>query len=244
MEWRIERRSEVGSTSDVVWKEASRGVPEGLVVVAERQSRGRGRHGRRWASCPGNLHASWLLRPPVPIGRCAVLSLVVGLAIRDGLLDLAPGLDVRLKWPNDVLVSGAKLGGVLLEGSEGTSGRALVVGVGVNLRCAPPVEDRPTICLAGLGVRDPDPFRVLERLLEAFSVRYGSWIDGGFAAMREEWMEAAFGLGEPTSVHLGGTGTSGRFVEVDAEGALILETADGRLRRFVAGELAFACGAF
>ena len=240
MRWRIERAGTVTSTSDLVWRRAAEGAGEGLVVTAREQTAGRGRHGRRWRSPPGNLYASWLLRPPVPVAETASLSLVAGLAVRDALARTrVPADRLRLKWPNDILVGDAKLGGVLLEGRGTGGGTAIVVGVGINVAVAPADAGRPTACLRALGDRETTAEALLERLLDRFAARYRRWCAQGFAGQRAEWKGAAYRLGDMTSLRLGDERLEGRFIDVDAEGALWLELAPGSRRRFMAGELLF-----
>ncbi len=241
MRWRIERVGRVTSTSDLVWRRATEGAEEGLVVVAAEQTAGRGRHGRRWHSPPGNLYASWLLRPGVSPSAAASLSLVGGLAVRDALLAVGlRGERLRLKWPNDILVDDAKLGGVLLEGSGEGNARGIVVGVGINIAVAPEGTGRSTTCLRALGDRTTTVDRLLTLLLDGFAARYARWRTTGFAGQRAEWMGAAYRIGDMTSLRIGEGRLDGRFVDVDAEGALWLELAPGRRRRFLAGELVFA----
>ena len=138
--FRRERHASLPSTNDLLRDYAAAGEPEGLIVTAERQTAGRGRQGRAWSSPPGNLYASLLLRPAGPLAAAATLSLVVPLSVVDalaGLLDSPTRLAV--KWPNDVLLDGAKLAGILLEGADdGAGGCAWVIaGVGVNLAAVP-----------------------------------------------------------------------------------------------------------
>jgi birA, biotin-[acetyl-CoA-carboxylase] ligase region len=238
--WRIERVGRVASTSDLVWRRAAEGAPEGLVVLATEQSAGRGRHGRRWVSPAGNLYASWLLRPQVVTAGAASLSLVAGLAVRDALAGTRVAVDrLRLKWPNDILVGDAKLGGVLLEG-RGEGGRCgIVVGVGINVAAAPAGTGRETTSLRMLGDDATTVDRLLELLLDSFAKRYERWRTGGFAGQRAEWMSAAYRIGDMTSLRIGEGRLEGRFVDVDADGALWLELAPGWRRRFMAGELVF-----
>jgi len=126
----------VGSTNDEARRLAEAEACEGQVVFAKQQTRGRGRYGRRWQSPPGNLYASVLLRPVCPPGEAARLSLLAGLALAEAIERFAPhGMDLALKWPNDVILRGAKTAGVLLESATGADGNStwVIVGTGVNI---------------------------------------------------------------------------------------------------------------
>lgn len=237
--WRLERYPELASTNTHLLERAREGCAEGLAVLAGRQSAGRGRGGRRWCSPPGNLHLSVLLRPPLPLARCASLALVAGLAARDGLLRFAPDLSVRLKWPNDLMLGDAKLGGLLLEAAGADRGEeGLVLGLGVNLSRAPADLDRPAAALADMGLALP-PEPAAEAFLDNLFLRYRRWLEEGFRGQREEWLRASVGVGARVAFRTGAETVAGTMVGVDEEGALLLE-ADGRLRRFLAGELFFA----
>ena len=141
----------VESTNDEARRLAEQGADAGVVVVADQQLKGRGRHGRIWQSPPGNLYASLLLRPDCSIAVSAQLSLVASLALAEALVALAPpDADVRVKWPNDVLVRGAKVAGLLLESAADAGERVawVVVGSGVNIDSAPADTPYPATALA------------------------------------------------------------------------------------------------
>ncbi len=234
--FRIESHPRLGSTNDRALAHARAGAAEGLVVVAEEQTAGRGRHGRRWHSPPGNLHASLLLRPDRPLARCCQLAPLTGLALRRALAARAPatGADLRLKWPNDLLLAGGKLAGVLVE-AAGDHGRdGVVVGIGVNLRHRPRGLDRPTAALAEHGIL-LTPADLLAALEPVFLDLYRRWLAEGFAALLDAYRRALAGLGRPAAVRQAGGEIRGILRDVDAEGAALLEVG-GRLVRVIAGE--------
>lgn len=236
----VETLPAVGSTNDVVRERALAGAAEGLVVRAEEQLAGRGRHGRTWTSPPGNLYVSILFRPSCPLAEAATLSLVVGLSLADTIATAArPGHDLRLKWPNDLLAGGAKIAGILLENVSADPLRpAIVTGLGVNVEAAPEGLPYPATTLRALGL-EITPEALLEQLLARLGGDYALWQAGGFAALRERWLARAQGLGQPAGVRVGERTISGRFVDVDAAGHLVLEGEAGRIR-LNAGELFFA----
>jgi BirA family biotin operon repressor/biotin-[acetyl-CoA-carboxylase] ligase len=241
--FRLERHAEVGSTNALARDHAASGEPEGLIVLASRQTAGRGRHGRGWASPEGNLYASVLLRPACPLGTAATLSLVTALSVVEAL-DSALGDPGRLavKWPNDVLLDGAKLGGILLEGEDdGRGGCAwLVVGLGLNLAAAPDGLPYAAASLAVDAGVDLAPAAFLERWLPALDARLAAWREGGFAALRPDWLARAQGLGRAVSLRLGGGEiVRGRFADLGLDGTVLIENELGCLVRYGAGELFF-----
>ena len=238
--FRVETLPAVGSTNDVVRERALAGAPEGLVVRADEQLAGRGRHGRVWTSPPGNLYVSMLFRPSRPLNEAATLSLVAGLSLADAIAKAAgPGLEFRLKWPNDLLAGGAKIAGILLENVAADPGEpAIVAGLGVNVAVCPEGLPYAATTLRALGL-EITPEALLERLLAQLAPDYALWQAGGFAALRCRWLARAQGLGQPAGVRVGEGTISGRFVDVDEAGHLVLEGEAGR-RRLNAGELFFA----
>jgi BirA family biotin operon repressor/biotin-[acetyl-CoA-carboxylase] ligase len=242
--FRVERHVSLPSTNDAARGYALEGEPEGLLVTAAAQTAGKGRHGRAWASPAGNLHASLLLRPRVPLAEAATLSLVTALAVADALTRVLDEPDrLRVKWPNDVLLDGAKLAGILLEGADdGAGGCAwLVAGVGINLAHAPGPGEAP-YAAAALGAATgvhlgPDEF--LGLWLPEMRRRLDQWAAGGFAALRADWLERAHGLGRPASLRLGGGLVQGRFADRGGDGSVLIENELGCLARYGAGELFF-----
>jgi BirA family biotin operon repressor/biotin-[acetyl-CoA-carboxylase] ligase len=237
--FRLLELASIGSTNDLARRLAEAGEPAGLFVRAERQTAGRGRHGRTWQSPPGNLYASLLLRPTRPAAEVASLSLVTALALAEAVETLSEGrIAPRLKWPNDVLVDGAKLAGILLENvAEGRGRAALIIGIGVNVGWAPEA-DLPyrATSLSALGVPQT-PRRVLTVLGASLRFRLDRWERDGFAAMREDWLARAAVLGSQIEVRIGDRIVQGWMAGLDPHGALCLERADGTLELLSAGEI-------
>ena len=233
--YRLVAFERVGSTNDEAKRLAREGAAEGTLVWAQEQQAGRGRRGRRWASPPGNLYLSLILRPAEPAGRAAQLGFAAALAVGDLLPDRAA---IGFKWPNDVLLAGRKVAGILLE-SEMDSGDALaflVVGVGVNLAAAPGDTEFPATSVAAATGAAPDPAAALGCFARAFETWRGRWGRDGFAPLRAAWRARAIGLGGPIRVRLDNLTLAGRFADIDEEGALLLESEDGR-HRIAAGEI-------
>jgi BirA family biotin operon repressor/biotin-[acetyl-CoA-carboxylase] ligase len=232
----------IESTNDEARRLAEQGVAAGVVVVAAEQLKGRGRHGRVWHSPPGNLYASLLLRPDCSIADAAQLSLVASLALAEALVGLAPpGADVRVKWPNDVLVRGAKAAGLLLESAAGAGERAawVVVGSGVNLASAPTDTPYPATALSDEGFAPLAPLDLLARYLGALDGWLARWRAGGFAAVRPAWLARGCGVGDQVRLRLAGEELSGRFLDVTEQGALLVGQDGDRRRQITAGELIY-----
>lgn len=221
----------VGSTNDEAARLAEAGAAEGTVVWAREQTGGRGRRGRQWASPVGNLYTSTILRPACNAARAAELGFAAALAVAD----IVPaGRDVRVKWPNDVMVDGGKIAGILPESSIGAQGDVehVVIGIGVNVGFAPQLPEMryPSAALGG-PVED-----ALERLTAALAARVAQWRREGFETVRTAWLAKAGPLGLDVDVKLGEELVRGRFAGMDREGALLLDTPSGP-RKIVAGEL-------
>jgi BirA family biotin operon repressor/biotin-[acetyl-CoA-carboxylase] ligase len=238
--WRIEHHAELPSTSDHVRERATAGEPEGLVVVADRQTAGRGRHGRGWISPVGNLYLTVLLRPSVAAPAAGGLALVAGLSLVQACLDLgaAPGA-LRLKWPNDLLSGDAKIAGILLEADTDRTGALawVSVGIGVNVVQAPPVEGRTSAALAHL-IEGIDPDRLRARLLERLAGNYASWQSQGMAQIVASWAEHALEPGTPILVKPGRSLLEGRYLGIDSDGALLVDV--GQVMRVTTGEVLLA----
>lgn len=222
-------------------------VPDGLVVWALEQKSGKGRRGRGWISPPGNLYSSILLRPSRPLGETAGLGFAAALAIRDSLAEWIGGewggRDVALKWPNDVLLGGSKIAGVLLESRANGSGKIpdwVVVGAGINLARHPEGTEFPATSLAAAGYAAPKPANALETYVAAFARWRARWLDGGLAAVLEPYRRHLKGIGAPVTVRIEGETVRGVFAALEDDGALALRLADGPIRRISAGDVFYA----
>lgn len=232
---------EVASTNALALDKAREGEPGGLWIVARRQSAGRGRQGRTWVSEPGNLYSSLLLRDPAPPAHMGELPLVVALAVHDAVADVLPPNarpDLEIKWPNDLLLGGAKLSGMLIEGTIQPEGRIVVVGIGVNCRHHPDDTPYPATNLSAAGYAVA-PMDLFERLAARLARRLADWQGGGFERLREAWIARARGLGRPITVRLPGETIDGRFEALDGAGRLVLRTREGVIRTISAGDVFF-----
>lgn len=219
--------AETGSTNDDVAALARDGAPEGIWLRAERQKGGRGRQGRDWKSPPGNLYASTLVRLGPGDPAAPTLALVAAVALHEIAALYAP--DVQIKWPNDLVVGGAKLAGILLERSED----AVVIGFGVNLTCHPDDLPRPVTSLAAVAGAALDPALFVEALAGAFARWLGQWRFEGIAPIRARWIASAHPVGTALSTPEG----EGLFEGLDESGSLRLRLADGSLRTVHAGDV-------
>ena len=224
---------QVGSTNDVAGALAEQGADEGVVVVADQQTAGRGRLGRTWASPPGaGLYVSVVLRPPSHVAP--LLTIAAGVAVADGIAS-ATGLDVQLKWPNDVHVSGRKLAGILAEGAP----RYVVLGIGINVMPAaypPDVATRATSIESELG-RPIDRGMVLAEVLAALASRYRELSTEGGRGVIDAWRRrAASTLGRRVEWDGGGEARLGLIENIDEDGALIVRSGS-ELVRIRSGEV-------
>jgi BirA family biotin operon repressor/biotin-[acetyl-CoA-carboxylase] ligase len=232
---------EIGSTNTEAFERAKAGEPGPLWIMARRQTAGRGRSGRHWASAPGNLYASLLIRLSCAQAVVHQLSLLAGVAAIDAIRKAAaapvPGL--RLKWPNDVLIGEAKCAGILPESlSGGRSGEVIaVIGVGMNLGWHPGDLGRAATHLAAHGVTTP-PEAMLELLSAAMAKWLETWACGdGFAHVRAAWLERAGPIGERLSVHVGHERVEGTFLDLDSDGGLIIRDLHGLQRKLIYGDV-------
>lgn len=234
---------EVDSTNAEALRQAHAGEVGPLWIRAQLQTMGRGRQGREWVSQEGNLYCSLLLRLDLSQGSTTGLSFVAALAVFDAaqacLADCDAAHGLSLKWPNDLLVNGAKLSGILLEAtSAGAAGTGSVaIGVGVNVASSPDVAGYLTTDLSSCG-SDATVDTVFAQLAGAFDSWLRIWRGGdGFGAIRSAWLERAGGLGQEVVVRLPNEQLTGTFVGLDDNGALVLRDASGNERNIFAGDL-------
>lgn len=241
--YRLAAFDTIGSTNEEGLARARAGEGGPLWLVSSEQTAGRGRRGNPWQTSCGNLAASLLLVTTRPSDVIAQLGFVAGLALvraLDAALGSHPGAAIALKWPNDVLAGGRKLAGILLQ-TEGlpSGGRAVVVGIGVNLRHEPEGVPYPTTSLRTLGA-DLDAQTLFGALSDAWLDVHALWDDGrGFAAIRERWLARAAGLAGEVSVRIRDDLLEGRFETIDELGQLVIRAGDGSARHVSAGEVHF-----
>ncbi len=231
---------DVDSTNLEVLRAAEAGAPEGLVVIAEHQQRGRGRMGRIWHTLADDaLALTVLLRPPLPPERVPQIPLVVGVALCEAFRSL--GGNVAIKWPNDILHGGAKLAGILTEmRAEPGHVQAVAVGIGINVRH--PADGWPTDirqAVTDLGTAAGKPVRrldVAERVIRSLDASYALYLHGGFAPLRERWWAAHAASEAWVRVRDGHGHVEGTAIGIDHDGALLLSVG-GTTRRIVSGDL-------
>jgi BirA family biotin operon repressor/biotin-[acetyl-CoA-carboxylase] ligase len=231
---------EVDSTNAEALRRAEAGEAGPLWILARRQTAARGRRGRTWVAPEGNFGATLLIRPP---GQPALRSFVAALGLFDAMVALTGRPELfALKWPNDVLLAGGKLAGILLESGHG----GLAIGIGVNLVAAPAAETlepgavRPVSLLGATGMR-VTPEEMLDTLAPAVMRWEERLQDEGFGPLRAAWLARATRIGEEIVARLPGREVVGRFETVDESGAIVLATARGRVA-LPAAEIHFAGG--
>lgn len=242
-EWIELAVDEIDSTNSEALRRAAAGERGPLWITARQQTRGRGRSGRTWASIGESLAATLLFAPAAPVPALAGLSLVAGIASHDAVAAALPGAaraEVRLKWPNDVLIGRAKVSGILVETSLFGTEAVAAIGIGINVGAVPEVGGRETTALAAHGAT-ADFREMSAALASALSRWLGIWSGGpGFAAIREAWLLRGGALGEPITVNAGGDLVAGRYAGLDADGGLLLDVGLGQPRKFSFGDVALA----
>ena len=233
--WRHEHVDSIDSTNALALRRAAEGAAHGLWLSASEQTAGRGRRGRAWSSPRGNLYASVLLRDPASAEATASLALVCAVAVHEAVARVAGVAErLSLKWPNDLLLDGGKLAGLLIEARTDGRGTALACGFGVNCRTAPSDTLYPA---ATLAADDVAPADLLRALMHAFAAELDLWDRGrNLDAVRERWLARARGLGEPIVVRLPDRELTGTFEALDGEGRLLLRTG-GTLQSIAAGDV-------
>lgn len=239
---RLSAHDEIDSTNAEALRMMRQGERGPIWVTAQRQSAGRGRRGRPWVSLPGNLHASLLLSDPGPAENWPQLSFVAALAAHDAVVEVAPRIKpmLGLKWPNDLLLAGAKFGGILIEGEGREGNGAVVIGFGINCIAHPSAAEHPATDLAAAGASVAAA--ALFAPLSAKTLgRLAQWNSGeGFATIRTDWLARAAGVGAPARVRLPDREVGGRFESIDETGSLVLILEDGSREIVAAGDVVLA----
>ena len=232
---------ETASTNDVVEHLAKSGAREGLVVFAESQTRGRGRHGRSWASPRGKgLWCSVLLRPPLPPSAASRITVAAGVAVAHAIREVCR-VDARIKWPNDVVINGRKLAGILTElRAEADEILLAILGIGIDVNCErddfPPDVARLATSLKLEAGKNQDRVALAARLLAALDECYASAVSN-FETIADEWASLCTTLGQHIVVTMGRRRVEGFAQALDGDGALLVRCDSGQVERILGGDL-------
>jgi BirA family biotin operon repressor/biotin-[acetyl-CoA-carboxylase] ligase len=242
--YRLLRMETVDSTNAEARRRALAGEPGPLWIWSARQSHGRGRGGREWISQYGNLFASLLIRLNCPLRVAGQLALLAGIISFDTIAKLIAyegRSEILLKWPNDILLAGEKMAGMLLEnvGGANESRSIVVIGTGINLASHPENLPQPAVSLATYGMT-VTPAKALETLAATTHEWLGCWGEGScFPTIRRAWLDRAGPTGRPLTVRVGSQEVEGVYGGLDADGALRLLMPDGGEYRVTAGDVFF-----
>jgi BirA family biotin operon repressor/biotin-[acetyl-CoA-carboxylase] ligase len=237
----------IGSTNAEAFDLGRAGAPEGAAVIADEQTLGRGRLGRRWASPPGvNLYTSVILRPMIPPRDAHHLTFVAAVAVAEAVARVSPRRP-SVKWPNDVLVDGRKVAGILLEmDSEADHVNFVVVGMGVNLNMGPNGLPSPlrasAASLMGIGGVEVSRSEFVCALYSSLEKWYKGYTTSGFARALSAWRGYFASEGRPVKVASLGRALSGICAGVDADGALLVRAPSGAIERVISGDVAEPAG--
>lgn len=242
-EYHIVRLSETGSTNKDAMRLALTGEPLPLWVTAERQTDGRGRQGRQWQSIPGNLHASVAFSSMAAPPAAGQIALLAGILFYEAVAGAAPIPGLRLKWPNDLMIGPAKVGGILVESTLGRPApHALlcVIGFGLNIVSAPELDRQVTALCQHASTANTEI--ILTALADSLETWLDTWDGGrGFAQIRSQWLARAGPLGEHITINTGTGPVTGTYQGLSDQGALLAEIA-GRLEEFNFGDVALGTG--
>lgn len=231
---------ELDSTNAEALRRAAAGERGPLWIDAARQSQGRGRSGRRWQSETGNLLASYLFTTTAPMTALPELSLVAGVAVYDAVSQCAPGGHdgLRLKWPNDLMMAGAKVGGVLIESSRAGTATSAVIGVGLNVSTAPALDDVATADVSAVIGQNSG----LDTVRHTLAITLTQWLDAwhagaGFGDVRAAWLKRGTPVGQVITVKVGNDVYDGTFAGLDIDGSLCLMRPDGEKQCYTFGDV-------
>lgn len=230
----------IDSTNSEARRLLSRGIDGNFVISAGEQITGRGRNGKVWESKPGNLYMSILLDADGFYNKQSDISFVTALAVYEAIVEITKDCGkIIIKWPNDILVNGAKISGILLESIKSNTKHYLIIGIGINIVSAPIVIDKKTISLADLNIDNILPSFMLDLIMKHFSYYYNLWQDDGFDVIRKLWLARTCKIGDAITVSDGRNRISGLFQDIDKNGAIVLKLASGEDCSLSTGEIFF-----
>lgn len=211
------------------------------IIISDEQSNGYGQRGRVWESLKGNLHLSVLLETDKQLKELQELVFLTALVMAKYIAQVTHGnLDIKLKWPNDILIDGKKICGILLETIKFQNKQFVIIGIGVNLSKTPNVQDQAVTSLKKEANIQTLPAEFTSGFIRQFDTEYCQWRqDGNFNKIREEWKKLAYNLHQNVTINNGNTNISGRFHDIDDHGAIILKTSNGQMVTINHGNLVF-----
>lgn len=235
----------IDSTNDEALRLAKSRVNGNFVIIAKDQTKGRGTKGKSWESIIGNLHMSILLQSLVSIDRIKELSFLTAIVVREAILECidkfkAPKVDIKLKWPNDVLIDGKKVSGILLESTNIQGINYAIIGVGVNTYFVPSTRSISATSLLSEGVVFKNPDSFLNIFMNQFQFHYFKWKKAGsFDSIRRWWLECAYKLNSSIIVDNGEEKIFGIFKGVDNQGGICVELINGELCSYSSGQVTY-----
>lgn len=239
---KIHAFSHVDSTNTVAFRLALNGASEGEVVVVESQTAGKGRMGRQWESPSGvNIYLSIILRPPFPPSKIPMITLMTAIVCAEAIEEVTEVLPA-IKWPNDLLIDEKKIGGILTEADmEMDRINFVIVGIGINVnipaRAFPPsIRDTATSLQEAFG-KEVSRVPLIQALLRKFELWYTRFKEGRGEKIKRRWEELSQIRGKEVSVDFMGETVKGQALEIDADGALLVQEAGGAVKRIVAGDV-------
>jgi len=237
-DWNIYHFSKIGSTNDSAKSHSMTAHEEKFGIISDIQISGKGRRGREWASPEGNLYSSLgFSLDYMDFNNIGEVAFIVSLAVRDTILELAPKLEdnLKLKWPNDVLINGKKISGILLEKTDDY----LIVGVGVNIVELPNINN---ILYQATSLKNEGFEISRDDFLQTYVRKFDYWLqtrkDNSFKLIRDNWLKSAKGINTEIKVNYPTKSISGKFIGLDENGGLLLE-ADGKTQTIYAGDVFF-----
>jgi len=237
----IQHLPTTGSTNDVARNLAEKGAPEGTIVIAESQTKGRGRLDRTWHSPPGaGLYFSIILRPSLDPGDLPKITLVAGIAVAESIEENT-GLRPLIKWPNDLLLEGKKVAGILTELYGDITSPYVILGIGINIHTRreefPPELQEIATSLAMAGGQNILRVNLMQAMLTHLGRRYGLFKNGVFQPILDAWRKRCVIIGAHVKILSGEKELEGTIVDVDVTGALLLRDQAGQIQRILSGEV-------
>ena len=236
-------RDEIDSTNLEAKRIVKENRVEDFVIWSKSQSAGRGKDNRKWESGRGNLLLTILLNRKINIKQQPLLSFVTALAVSETLMQLAcdssVNLDIKLKWPNDVLVNNHKIAGILLESFNINGVNPLIIGIGININNSPDNINQLATCLVNEGIDKLDIRHILNILMTNFDKYFDMWKEQSFSTIRDIWLSRAAKLNEEIITNDGRSHIIGIFRNIDDNGNIVIETFDGKINTMLTGDVFF-----